>query len=961
MKRNHRLLEREKEIDLLRSALGRASSGDGGVLILEGGRGLGKSSVLRYARDEAESREFRVLHARGSRFEQNFSWVVVRQLFECSLVSVAAGKDDGGAALSGPATLIGTLFDYDQDSPQGQLEGSGENSLYSSVHGLYWLCRNLASDRPLMLVIDDVQWADPFSVHFVSYLANRLEGEPVLVVLASTPVPSQPCVTQDLITAVSAAPSATVTRLSPLSAMAVREIMTERLDRAPHEAVVDACMTLTEGDPLHLTELVEEMAARGVEPVESAVPCLPLLTPTRLAWDIRRQFSGLSEGALALANAVAVLENHADPRHCALVADIPEDEINDEIERLRDAHILKPGVPCSFVSSVTRHVVYADMVPRERAAAHQRAALALRAAGADDATVAEHLCRTDSGAPSWAAEVLCSAARAAVRGGTPTDAARYLRCVPKAEPPEPLRVSALAELGLVELQAREPEAVDHLTEASHRFRGAAISHAVRTDLAVALAASGRQCEAADVVQAYLGTGSRGGKGGDDETQPVPGHSRAAARVLLRMTPGREHRCSMTVREVSGEALRAHSAIEAWNRGRPAVRVARLASSAVASGARLPPRDTELPPVSVGAWTLAQCDDLPAAERVLTDVMTAASYSGHLLAAATAKSLHARVLLDTGRLAEAEEAAGAVLRHHGDRSLAVAAAPLAAAVAVHCLIDTGRQEEADELLAVTGFARQLSDAAQFVPLRLARGRLRIRMERFDEGLRELLDCRELALAENWLYPSATCEYFAEAARGLAATRGVRVARTLAVEEVARCRDFGAARPIAAALRTLAALLNGTAAIAKLEEAEQLLTDVPDTLERARTLVELGAALRRAGSRTEARQRLTTGLELAHGIGAADIEDTARSELRLAGTRLAKVGDGPRVPLTPAEERVARKAATGLSNKEISQTLFVTVKTVEWHLGQVYAKLGIARRSELPRALVGPCGVRAQPTS
>lgn len=91
-----------------------------------------------------------------------------------------------------------------------------------------------------------------------------------------------------------------------------------------------------------------------------------------------------------------------------------------------------------------------------------------------------------------------------------------------------------------------------------------------------------------------------------------------------------------------------------------------------------------------------------------------------------------------------------------------------------------------------------------------------------------------------------------------------------------------------------------------------------------------------------------MEVAHRIGAHALESTAGSELRLAGVRLARASQD-RASLTPAEERVVYKAAAGLSNREISQALFVTVKTVEWHLSQAYAKLGIAKRAELSRVL------------
>ncbi|MET9565860.1 helix-turn-helix transcriptional regulator [Streptomyces tauricus] len=947
MLREVRLLERSREFDCARSALRRALSGEGGVLMFEGTRGLGKTSLLRSLRGEAAAQGFKVLHARGNELERSFPWAVVRQLFERSLAVDHAGADVG-APLSGPATLISALFDYDRsDSPRTLASGSDE--LYSIVHGLYWLCCNFSAQQPLLLVIDDVQWADSCSLHFISYLVNRLEGESILVALAQAPDRIEDEVTQDLVVAACATPLATVARLAPLSADAVREVITTALGYSPHDAVLHVCMAITEGNPLHLTELVKEMAARGMKPVESSVPRIRLLAPARLTWDIRRHISQLPEDAVALAGAVAVLDARAEPRYSAVVAGLEEREVSEAAGCLRDAGILRTGVPYAFWSPIARHVIYADMAARDRGAAHRRAAAALQAVEAEPATVAEHLCRTDPGALPWAVDVLSSAARQAIAEGHPYTAVRYLRRALAESPSAPACARLLAELGSAELRAQDRSAVEHLVEALRRAQEPEARQAVRPELALAFAASGRYREALETVRA-----------GRDEEAPgadrAPGHVRTVEAVLMRMMRGggNDRRGSTAARP--DEAVRVHAAVEAWSRGRCVRRVLRLAGSAVSDDVRLPGRDTELPPASIVAWVLTQCDDMPAAERVLTQVARQASGAGHLLAATTAESLRTRILLDTGRLSEAEAAATAVLRDHHATSLTPISTPVAAATLVHCMIETGRADEAEEFLVALGFGRKLPDAAPFVPLRIARGRLRIRLDRPDDGLRELIECRELALSEGWLYPSSVSEYLGDAVRAMAVERSARDARALAHEELERCRVFGAARPLAVALRALAALAGGPRGVTRLEEADRLLAGLPDMLERARTLVELGSALRRAGNRTEARQQLTAGMELAHRIGASSVEGVARSELRLAGTRLAKVSDGPSTVLTPAETRVAEKAAGGLSNKEISQALYVTVKTVEWHLGQVYAKLGIAKRSELPQVLAAGSGAR-----
>ena len=127
---------------------------------------------------------------------------------------------------------------------------------------------------------------------------------------------------------------------------------------------------------------------------------------------------------------------------------------------------------------------------------------------------------------------------------------------------------------------------------------------------------------------------------------------------------------------------------------------------------------------------------------------------------------------------------------------------------------------------------------------------------------------------------------------------------------------------------------------------MLAGSPALLERARALIDLGAALRRAGSRTAARPLLRDGLELAHACGAPHDAVRAASELRAAGGRARPVPRSGLDALTASELRVAGMAAEGRSNPEIAQALFVTVKTVEMHLSASYRKLDIRSRAELP---------------
>jgi DNA-binding CsgD family transcriptional regulator len=163
-----------------------------------------------------------------------------------------------------------------------------------------------------------------------------------------------------------------------------------------------------------------------------------------------------------------------------------------------------------------------------------------------------------------------------------------------------------------------------------------------------------------------------------------------------------------------------------------------------------------------------------------------------------------------------------------------------------------------------------------------------------------------------------------------------------------RSWGTPRAIGMALRTAGLAEGGERGLELLEEAAAVLEPSPARLEHARALVDLGAALRRANRRAAARDPLRRALDLADVCGAGPLAERARQELRAAGGRPRR----PRVSgvdsLTASERRIAGLATDGLSTPEIAQALFITKKTVETHLGNVYRKLDIHSRAELAGA-------------
>ena len=173
--------------------------------------------------------------------------------------------------------------------------------------------------------------------------------------------------------------------------------------------------------------------------------------------------------------------------------------------------------------------------------------------------------------------------------------------------------------------------------------------------------------------------------------------------------------------------------------------------------------------------------------------------------------------------------------------------------------------------------------------------------------------------------------------------------MAADDLERAQRWGAASGIGVALRATALVEGGAASVDRLREAVEVLERSPARLEHARALTDLGAALRRANRRAEARSALQDGLDLAERCGARALAERARTELRAAGGRSSDPYGTGVEQLTASERRVAELAAEGQSNPEIAQALFVTRKTVETHLGRVYRKLDISGRGELAHAL------------
>jgi DNA-binding CsgD family transcriptional regulator len=269
-----------------------------------------------------------------------------------------------------------------------------------------------------------------------------------------------------------------------------------------------------------------------------------------------------------------------------------------------------------------------------------------------------------------------------------------------------------------------------------------------------------------------------------------------------------------------------------------------------------------------------------------------------------------------------------------------------------LLEQGQVDEAARVISDGDFPEQLPvDQVHLVWFRLSRGRLSIETGSPERGVEELLQVGETVRPVTLDNPSGA-PWRSWAAEGLRLLDRIDEARALADEELALARRWGDPHAIGASLRVLGLVEGGAAGLGLLREAVEVLGGSGAGLEHARALVDLGAALRRANERTEARERLREGIDLARRVGALGLAERANEEIAATGARPRKVLQTGLDALTASERRVAQLAADGMSNKEIAQTLFVTIKTVEVHLSHAYRKLQIRSRAELDKALLSP---------
>ncbi|GAA2024620.1 LuxR family transcriptional regulator [Catenulispora yoronensis] len=902
------LFGRRAECARLDALLKSMREGRSDVLVLLGEAGVGKSALLDHALQSAS--DVQVLRVSGVESEMELPYAALSQLGLPLL--------DGIDRLPGPqAEALATTFGLKGGEPPGPfLVGLGMLNLLAEA----------ARDRPLLCVVDDAHWLDDASAQVVAFVARRLRAESVLMLIATRePVPSMRGLT-----------GLTVLGLGPEAA---QQLLNSVVRWPLDDGVRAALLAEARGNPLALLEL-------------------PLASPDRLAGGFGLLEATALSGRIEESFRRRIAELPADSQELLLLA--AADSAGDPVLIWRaaaalglspeaggaaeEADLLSVGVRIAFRHPLVRSAVYRPAAPESRRRVHQALADAT-CAQTDPDRRAWHLAHATEGRDDHvAAELESSAGRAQARGGLAAAAAFLERAATLTADPE---LRAERELGAArnKVHAGAPDGARVLLDRVASGPADELRSAHVGQLRGHLAFATGDVAAAPVI--LLETARR-----FERLDPTLSRETFLDAITFALTAGR-FADRATVTEVAAAAMSAPAPsrtpraqdllldafavlyTEGHAKGTPLVRAALDAF-----------RRDELPAAEAPRWLAIaghgsyEIWDDAAWEAIAELNLRHSRDSGALvmlpvaLTQRIAAHLHAGQFKAAAALLEESEAvaeATGIARPNYD----------AASVAAW----QGDQARATELLrAVETTAAERSEGIGFTLVHYTNAVLQNGLGRFVEAR----NAAALATANNpetafaaW----ALTELAEAAARSGDSAQALQAVERLALTTAPSMTEWG----LGIEARSRALISSGATADGLYREAIERLGRSRGAVALARAHLVYGEWLRREDRDLEARGQLSKAHDLFLEIGAEAFAERTRLELAACGVAVAQPAAERAVELTGQERQIARRARDGRSNAEIGAELFLSARTVEWHLRKVFVKLGISSRRELRTAL------------
>lgn len=896
--------ERETIAASIERLLHEARDGSGGTLFLVGEAGLGKTTMLELARSLAAG-TFGVVLGRGDPMEAGLPFGIVSQM---QLEQQAGWEPLPLAAPAAGAEAQAGLF-------------------YDSLRLL-----QEASEKPVLMLFDDLHWTDPDSLRLATFLVRRLPALKVAAIATLRPWPAQAL---NMARHAVQAGCARLETLQPLSLTAAQQLLASRLGRPVLADEAHQAEAAAGGNPL----LLEQIAV-GLERGQVGSDQQQLLLS---------RFIAISEREQRYAHAASVFGVRFQPELAAELAGLSQSEADAALEAMAAGGFVRGSA--EFVHPLFQQALYDDLPEPVRVRHHAHAFRAMTSRGFDPAEVAEHAIRGRLFGDPDAVAALERAGRSALDAGAVAVARQLAAAAVElaGQRASPGLLAFRAETMLAGGQVAEAIPIYRRILAHPEVEASAKALAHRR-LAVGLYVAGQAEESDLELQTAFRTASQ------NPGQAVQALLDMSAVEWLTRGPARGLELARQGRQLASDSqpelhVRAEAAwgFCAFQCGDPAGLEA--LEKAANAAERDPVADLSNLDWSWGTlgMYLAAADfaeRFDDADRVFGLAFDAAEHLGTPMSIVSLSFIRAGGLVRTGRLAEALELAD---RADIQIDLTPALVPWSSWLHALALAELGRLDESQQ--ACHRLASQLGPDKTRLPLLrlwlyMLQARFACRQGALDDACKLYVQTESLARATSITEPCVVPW------AGEAALTYVSCGRTEAARRVLDWLE-GAAAPLPCLWpRVTAALIRAALAEHDAEPAEaerhyeQALgfhAGLPMPLAEARTLLAYGAFLRRRSEPRRARPLFARALELAEGCGAASLADDAANELAAAGgRRLRKVNPDE---LTAQESRVADLAARGLSNEHIARSLVVSVKTVETHLHHVYDKLGITSRREL----------------
>lgn len=905
------LLGRRAERSTIEQVLARAKTGQSGVLVVRGEAGIGKTALLEHVRDTATASGFRAEYAAGVESETQFAFAGLHMLCAPLLDRADSLPDPQQAAL-------GVAF--------GMHGGAAPDRFLVGLATLHLLAE-VAEESPLLCLVEDAQWLDKASAQILAFVARRLEAERIVLVFALRDPTDRDVRPFDGLPDL---------RLDGLGQTDARVLLAAAVGTPRDDKVRDRIIAEARGNPLALLEL-----PRSALPAQLAggfeLPDV-LNVPRRVEESFRQR-----SGSLPADTQLLLLVAAADPTgDAALLWQAAEHmEIAREmIAPAEAAGLVEIDTRVRFRHPLVRSAVYAAATLPDQRRAHAALA-AVTDPQLDPDRRAWHRAQAVLGADEVAAaELEHTAERARSRGGLAA-AAAFMEQAAMLTPEPPRRASRALEAAYAKYNAGAPEAATALLAVAEAGPLDALQHArlklLRAQIAFHLTRGGEApgmlldaartlapLDAALARETYLqaleasfhagrlapGPGLLGAAEAARNAPPPPTPSRPVDLLLeglvTRFTQGYE--ASVPILQRALVSLRDYD-----------------------SGA---PNDN-------GCWLWLACHvgamlwDDESIYVLASRAVRLARESGALATLPGALNAMALVLVLTGELARASE-----LFAEEDAITQATGAPAIPNSRLMLAAWRGRQHGASDLFETTiAAATARGEGLTVSSAEIALAYLHNGLGNYDSALnaaKRLLELDELA------HSSVALPELVEAA----VRAGQPEHASTALDRLtSRANASGTQWALGMAARSRALTSTGPSAEAHYREAIKRLGNCRMATHLARTHLVYGEWLRREGRRRDAREQLRTAHELFSDMGAEAYAERAARELQATGEKPRKRTAQPTDALTAQELNIARLVATGATNREVGAQLFLSPRTIEAHLRNIFQKLDITSRRQI----------------